>query len=495
MEQGHDLKLMLESRVPIIAVETQDEQRFLQLLTGLVSLSGSVSYRPLFRWSVTDGIQRLDIDIEPQLHNAEPGQVLRHIRAIDQAGIYVLLDFHHYLSDPVNVRLLKDIALGGNEGERTLLLVSHQLELPKELEHLTARFEMALPGKQLRERIVAEVIAEWEQAHPGSAATDAQARRLLIDNLSGLTEADTRRLARNAIFDDGALTPDDLPGAMEAKHQLLNRDGVVSYEYETRQFSDVGGLRNLKVWLEQRKRVLESPEEAPQLDPPKGLLLLGVQGCGKSLAAKATAGVLNMPLLRFDFASLYNKYHGESERNLREALQQAEVMSPCVLWVDEIEKGLSSGSNDDGLSLRLLGTFLTWLAEKKNRVFIVATANDVSRLPPELLRKGRFDEIFFVDLPSPSVRADIIDIHLRRRELDPQDFDMVELTGATEGFSGAELEQGLVAALYAAHALQQELSTAHVLAEYQRSKPLSVLMAEKVSALRSWAGSRTVPAG
>jgi len=282
---------------------------------------------------------------------------------------------------------------------------------------------------------------------------------------------------------------------MQAKHDLLNQQGVVSFEYETRHFSDVGGLRNLKVWLEQRKRVLEAPEEAPQLDPPKGLMLIGVQGCGKSLAAKATAGVLHMPLLRFDFAALYNKFHGESEKNLRDALKQAELMSPCVLWIDEIEKGLSTGTNDGGVSQRLLGTFLTWLAEKRNRVFVVATANDISGLPPELMRKGRFDEIFFVDLPVPAVRADIIDIHLRRRGLNPEQFDTVALTGASEGFSGAEIEQGLVAALYAAHALREEPATKHVLAEFHRSKPLSVLMAEKISALRAWAEGRTVAAG
>ena len=281
---------------------------------------------------------------------------------------------------------------------------------------------------------------------------------------------------------------------MEGKYQLLNRQGVLSYEYETAKFSDVGGLRNLKVWLEQRRRALAGGAEAKHLDPPRGLLLVGVQGCGKSLAAKAAAGILGVPLLRLDVGALYNKFHGETERNLRESLQQAEVMSPCVLWIDEIEKGLSTGAGDDGLSQRVLGTFLTWLAEKSTSVFVVATANDISRLPPALIRKGRFDEIFSVDLPTPRVRADILKIYLKRRELQPEQFNLVQLVEASKGFSGAEIEQCLVAALYASHALGQDPSTRHVLAEFKRTRPLSVVMAEKLNALRLWAAERTVPA-
>jgi len=493
MDDRHDLKLVLQSHVSILSVTTQDELRFLNMLTGmLVANSGSL-YRPVFRWSVTDGIQRLDMDLEPQLHNADPDQVLRHIRSVAQPGIYVLLDFHHYLKDPVNIRLLKDIAMKP-DGHR-LILVSHAMDLPDELKHLSASFSLSLPDEAERLRIIREVLAEWQAANGQDAEVDEEALTLLAKNLSGLAVADTRRLARNAIYDDGALRSCDLPEVMEAKYELLNNHGVISFEYETSRFSDVGGLRNLKVWLEQRRKVLQSAEGSGGLDRPRGLLLIGVQGCGKSLAAKATAGILNTPLLRLDFGALYNKFHGESEKNLREALRQAELMSPCVLWLDELEKSLSSGGNDGGLSQRLLGTFLTWLAENREQVFVVATANDVSALPPELMRKGRFDEIFFVDLPTPTVRADIIDIHLTKRKLNPRDFDRVKLVDASDGFSGAELEQGIVAAMYAAHSLNQELSTAHVLAEFRRSKPLLILMSEKVSALRDWARDRTIAAG
>lgn len=494
MDDRHDLSLILDSRVPLVVVETHDEARFLEFLTGVVLAADTRAYRPLFRWTVTDGLQRCDIEMDPQPTTADPEQALRHIRAVDQPGIYVLLDFHPYLENPVHVRLLKDIAIRAAEQRQTLVLVSHSIELPSELQHLAARFAMALPDEASRAEIVNAVVTEWNGANAGEVRVDQTAFDLLVKNLAGLTRTDTERLARNAIYVDGAISQSDLPAVTQAKYELLNEQGVLSFEYETARFSDVGGLTHLKSWLQQRKRVLEDAGEGPPLDPPRGLLLLGIQGCGKSLAAKATAGILGMPLLRLDVGALYNKYHGETERNLRESLQQAEVMAPCVLWIDEIEKAFATGDGDSGLSRRVLGTFLTWLAEHEGTVFVVATANDISQLPPELVRKGRFDEIFFVDLPAPRVRLDILEIHLRQRELDPTAFDLVALVEASEGFSGAEIEQGIVAALYAARAVRQSPATTHIMAEFQRSRPLSVLMAERLQALRDWAKERTVPA-
>ncbi len=233
----------------------------------------------------------------------------------------------------------------------------------------------------------------------GGVKVDPNALDLLVKNLGGLTHADTERLARNAIRDDGAITASDVPAVMQAKYALLNRGGVLSYEYETARAADLAGFRNVKLWLQQRRAVFGG-ERPRGLDAPKGILLIGVQGCGKSLAAKTAASVFGVPLLRVDFGALYNKYHGETERNLRESLRTAEVMSPCVLWLDEIEKGLATGNDESGTARRVLGGLLTWMAERKAQVFLVATANDVDELPPELVRKGRFDEIFFVDLPS-----------------------------------------------------------------------------------------------
>jgi len=492
MDNRHDLNVILSSRVPIIIVETLDENRFLEMLGDLVRGTFGGRHQPLFRWSVTEGLQRLDVEMGAQLHNAEPVNVLKHIHAVDAPGIYVLLDFHPYLADPVNVRLLKDIAVDSTDGTRTVVLVSHELAMPPELERLAARFEMSLPNDNERAMIVARVVEEWNTANSGDVTVDPQAQQLLIKNLAGLTRADTERLAHGAIFMDGAISACDLPDVMKAKYELLNRHGVLSFEYETARFSDVGGLRNLKNWLEQRRSALSG--EAPGLESPKGVMLIGVQGCGKSLAAKAAAGVLGVPLLRFDFGALYNKFHGETERNLRESLQQAEVMSPCVLWIDEMEKGLATDSGDSGLSRRVLGTFLTWMSEKKRSVFVVATANDISALPPELVRKGRFDEIFFVDLPTSRARAKILHIHLSNRGHDPKSFDLPALMQASDGFSGAEIEQGVVSAMFAANATGASLATDELLAEFERTRPLSVVMREKIDALRRWANERTVPA-
>jgi SpoVK/Ycf46/Vps4 family AAA+-type ATPase len=281
-----------------------------------------------------------------------------------------------------------------------------------------------------------------------------------------------------------------------AKYELMGPGGVLGFEYDVARFAEVGGLRSLQAWLGLRRAAFLREPAARGLDVPRGILLLGVQGCGKSLAARAVAGTWGVPLLRLDFAALYDKYVGETERNLRESLRSAEAMAPCVLWVDEIEKGLATGGGDGdaGTSRRVLGSLLTWMAENDRSVFVVATANDVRLLPPELVRKGRLDEIFFVDLPRADVREEIAAIHLRKRGLDPQRFDLLELAAATAGFSGAEIEQAVAAALYAARAQDAPLETAHVLAEIRRTRPLSVLMAEPVAALRAWAAGRTVPA-
>ena len=494
MTDRRDLELVLRSGVPIVVIETADEGRFLELLTEIAVASPAAGYRPLFRWSVTDGLQRLDLDLEPQRHNAEPGEVLRHIRAVKTPGIYALLDFHPFLADPVNTRLLKDVAIAGRKAGTVVLLISHEIRLPPELERLSARFTLRLPDAQAREAIVRRLIEEYRRDHPRNPVrADAKALALLVRNLAGLSHADTERLARNAILNDRAITADDIPAIMLAKYELLNRGGVLSYEYDTVRFDEVAGFGNVRRWLEQR--ALAFSERAPAgLDAPKGVLLLGVQGCGKSLAAKAAAGVFGVPLLRMDFGALYDKYHGETERNLRESLKTAEVMAPCVLWLDEIEKGLARGRGDSGTSERVLGTFLTWMAERKSKVLLVATANDIGALPPELVRKGRFDEVFFVDLPAPAQRAAILEIHLRKRGVDPAGADLEPLVAASDGFSGAEIEQAVVAALYAAHAAGRKPAPAHVRAELGRTRPLSVLMRERIADLRAWAGGRTVPA-
>ena len=494
MGQRHDLELILRSRSPIVVIETQDEARILEMLQSISIAATSDEYMPLFRWTITDGLQRLDIALEPQTLNSEPTDVLKHIRAVNKPGLYILLDFHPFLDDPVHVRLLKDICIRYPKTARQIVLISHKVTLPRELESFSARVDLALPSEAERRRIIEGIAEEWSRDNQGSRVqADAKAHKLLIQNLAGLTYADTERLARNAVYHDGAITKSDLPGVMKAKYELLNRGGALHFEYDTARFKDVGGMERLKTWLSQRKTAFRQDGSAAHLDPPKGILLIGIQGCGKSLAAKATAGIFGVPLVRLDFGSLYDKYHGETERKLRESLNTADVMSPCVLWIDEIEKGLAGRGGETGTTQRVLGTFLTWLAEKEGTVFVVATANDISAMPPELVRKGRFDEIFFVDLPPQRVRASIFAIHLTTRRQLLKDFDIETLSTISEGFSGAEIEQAVVSALYAAHAKDQPLSTEHLQQEIQQTKPLSIVMNERVSALRQWAEGRTVP--
>ncbi len=487
----HDLGLVLESKVKLILIESWDEPRVLETLTGLAVKRGL----GLHTWSVTEGLRRLGFAGAPagEQSSQEPEVALRLIKADPVASLYVMCDLHPFLDDnPKLVRLLKEIALRDSAQAPTLVLVSHACRLPPEVQRYAARFSLALPGEDELLAIVREEAGRWsERNRHARVRTDNRTLQQVVKNLRGLSHGEARVLARNLICDDGAITQEDLPELNKAKFQLLDLEGVLSFEYDTARFAEVGGLGNLKRWLAERQGAFL---EGRGSDLPKGVLLVGVQGGGKSLAAKAVAGLWGLPLLRLDFACLYNKYFGETERNLREALSMAVQMAPCVLWMDEIEKGLASGDQDGGVSQRVLGTLLTWMAERKAPVFMVATANAIDRLPPELVRKGRFDELFFVDLPDLAVRAEIFRIHLARRELEPGSFELNLLAQASEGFSGAEIEQVVVSALYAAQARQQAVDQALLMHGIQNTSPLSVVMAEDLYALRAWAQGRTVSA-
>jgi len=488
-----ELQTLLASRVPLVIIESREEGRVIELVRDAALKAQRGRNWGVFQWTVTDGLERVDVNMGgPQRTLAEPEQLLRHVKATTMAGIYVLLDFHPYLESPLFVRTLKDIAQGYPKCERTVVLVSAEVKLPPELEHLASRFSVKLPDRQERHAIVMRLAREWGRQNNAMPRIDVKAVEKLVDNLGGLPIHDVERLTRQAVFNDGALTEDDIKPLLAAKYQLLNRGGTLSFEADTARFAEVGGMKNLRRWILQRKAAFDGT--APGLDAPKGVLLLGVQGCGKSLAARAAAGVLGVPLVRLDFGALYSKWHGESEKNLRESLSSAEALAPCVLWLDEIEKALSSGDNDGGTSRRVLGTFLTWLAEQRARVFIVATANDITALPPELVRKGRFDEIFFVDLPSPVARREILGIHSKKRNVALSDAQIEVLAARSEGFSGAELEQAVVSAQYTAFSNKRACDAALIAAELQVTRPLSVVMGEKIAELRDWARERTVPA-
>jgi len=489
MPDSHDLQLLIHGHVPIITIESNEEFRALQLIqqaTGKNAL-------PTFKWTITEGLQRLDKGFDPQKLASDPQDGLKHIKSIRLQGVFILIDFEPYLQDPVNVRLLKEIAMmfDGNAGK--LIFLSHQISLPGNLRALSSGFSLKLPNPRVLEKLIRDEAQQWQQdSHGQKVRARHQTIDRLIQNLSGLSYRDSRRLIRNAIVDDGAITESDLPEVMQAKYALLNQDEVLSFEFETAHFSELGGMARLKAWLEQRQAIFAHATSGA-LDAPKGVLLLGVQGCGKSLAAKTVAGVWGVPLLRLDFGRLYDKYIGETEKNMRQALYTAEVMAPCVLWIDELEKGIAGGSDDQGTSKRLLGSLLTWMSEKSARVFIVATANQIEALPPELIRKGRLDEIFFVDLPDAINRTEIFAIHLRKREIAPETIDLESLARSSEGFSGSEIEQAVVSAVYACYGTEQAVDTQTLLNQINNTRPLSVVMAGKISRLRQWARDRTVP--
>lgn len=498
MNDQRDFEVILNSRFPIVAVETHEETR----LVAMAERVANIRSHALFTWTLTDGLRRRNhADLNavrgaiPQTQDLEG--CLRHIYATPQNGIYVLLDVHHYLKEPIVQRLIKSTALEYPKCPRTVVLVGHRLELPDDLSRMCARFEFSMPDANAIRALLKEEASRlfaqenmWGKLRGQQEAVDA-----LIQHLVGVPSEDARRLIRQAIQDDGAITMEDLGALLRAKHKLLGTEGVLSMELETARFSDVAGLGQLKRWLEQRRLAFLGNADAMGLDTPKGVMLLGVQGGGKSLAAKAVAGAWSVPLMRLDFAAVYNKWLGETERNLRDALRNAEAMAPCVLWIDEIEKGIATGDGDGGESRRILGTLLTWMAERRSKVFLVATANDIERLPPELVRKGRLDEIFFVDLPDPQTRAEIFRLHLAKRRQDPTTFDLAALAAAADGFSGAEIEQAIVSALYESYACKQPLTTAIIIEELARTRPLSVVMGERIAYLRQWAAGRTVPAG
>jgi hypothetical protein len=494
MSELQDLTALIRANTPLIVIETRDEARVVELFRQALMQV----WRALHRWSITEGLRRIDLDKEDPPEVAPDASTTLHaIRDATQRGIYLLLDIHPYLGYASTQRLLRDIIQRRDCQPHVLVLVGHKVELPPELDALAVRFTPRLPDANALLKLVREEAEAYAREHGGRRVeADAEAVKQIVRNLRGLDPIDARRITRHLLHDDGALGPGDLPQLAKLKFELLNRSGHLHYEYDSARMEEVAGARRFKRWIEQRRGVFTSGEAPPGLDPPKGVMLLGVQGCGKSMLAKAVAAGFGVPLVRLDFGTLYDKFHGETEKNLRAALSSAEQLEPCVLWIDEIEKGLAGdgGDSDGGVSRRVLGYLLTWMAERKSRVFLVATANQIDALPPELLRKGRFDEIFFVELPDASAREQLFGLHLRRRALDPSSFEMASLVAASDGFSGAEIEQAIVAALYSAHAAQAPLNDFTLRAELKQTRPLSVLMAEQVQSLREWANGRTVPA-
>ncbi len=487
-----ELTLLINSQYPIIFLETWEEARATEMLR-LVAADLNV---PLYVWTITNGLSRAGG--APIYNTQQPEQVLAQIGGVEGDALFLLKDFHKYLEQDVIVRKVRDLQQQFRRARRAMIISGPVVNIPVELEKSATRFTLALPDEAELSQLVAATIGDLvERYHVKSELTREQMPEL-VRGLRGLTREEARRVLTQAALKTLRLDFSTLDLVREDKGRLVKDQGVIEFLQIELGFDSLGGLANLKAWLEKRRAAFSVEAARYGLEPPKGILILGVQGCGKSLCAKAVAREWRLQLLKFDTSALFEKYVGESERNLRKSLHVAEVVAPSVLWIDEIEKMFphagASSEADGGLSVRIFGTFLTWMQEKKSPVFIVATSNDISALPPEFLRKGRFDEIFFVDLPGPEERKVIFTIHLRRRKQDPAKFDVEKLATAAEGFSGAEIEQAVTAALYSAFDQKAALSSQMILTEIKATHPLSVTMREKIDSLREWARERTVAA-
>ncbi|MEX0834009.1 MAG: AAA family ATPase [Actinomycetota bacterium] len=489
MDNSRDLRVLIASRHPLIVAEVTDETRFLSILRRAAETVGV----PVWTWSVTKGLTRDGTD-NKQYMTADCKKALDFVSEIAGPAVFVFADAQHVVEDPVVVRRMKELAQEGKPG-RTIVLTSPGKTLPEELKGLALPWTLSAPTKEEIEEMVRRTLDELS-VRGIPVSLDAAGIAGLVEALRGLTIQEAAQLIQEAAFEDQAVTDADVEFIRKAKAELLESDGVLELVESTAgTLENVGGLENLKDWLGLRGRAFGEGAEEFGLDPPRGVLLTGVPGCGKSLVAKTLAHTWHLPLILLDPARLYGPYVGQSEQRLRDCLKTVEAMAPVVLWIDEIEKGLAAESmGDSGVSQRLRGTFLRWMQDRPPGVFLIATCNEVDLLPPEFLRKGRFDEIFFVDLPDEKERGEIFRLHLVRRKRDPNLFDIAALSAASDSFSGAEIEAAVVGALYRAFADSRELTTDDLLRELSATVPLSKSKAEDIARLREWAAERTIAA-
>jgi hypothetical protein len=489
----HDLKSLILSFHPLVVIETVEEERVGELLQAVAS---ELSL-PLFAWSINRGLEkRPGGEATATQWTQDPFQLLAHLEGMTIEAIYHLRDFAKHLDTPQVVRQLRDLASRFSSSHSTLVMTGGSIELPPELAHLAVPYALRLPSREELEPVLRAVLRSLGAKRAVPVELSPEQRDRLLDALSGLTLNQARQAIARAVIEDGRLGADDIARLLARKAELLRKDGLLEYFPAEDNPYRLGGFARLKQWLARARVGFSAEARALNLAPPRGILLVGVQGCGKSLAARHVAREWQLPLVKLDAGRLYDKYVGETEKNFRRATALAEGMAPCVLWIDELEKAFAqggAGSEDGGVSRRVFGAFLTWLQEKKPGVFVVATANDLASLPPELIRKGRFDEIFFVDLPTPEERRAIFEIHLSQRKQDPAGLSMGPLLEASDGFSGAEIEQAVIAGLYRALHEKRPLSTEVLLEELNATVPLSVSRMEEVARLRQIGRERFVP--
>ncbi len=487
-----EIRLLIRSRYGLILIKTIEEARMESLLKYLADSMNL----PLFIWIPSKGLKRFDLD-NTVYGTDDPKQALGHIEHSLMPAIYYFQGLSPYIDDPVLKSKISGLASSFSHIEGAMVIAGNNMDLPDTAMLHAAEVVPPAPKRDDYEDLLNNIIRDIKSRMHITVDINDDDMKLLLNNLQGLTLLEAEKILTRAIIEDRSLNADDIRKVIDAKKSIVERDGLLEYFPVERSLADIADLSTLKKWLNKRKSIITKPEQAASygLVFPKGILLLGVPGSGKSLCAKAVAMEWKLPLLKMDPSNLYNKYIGESEKNFKRAMETSEKMSPVVLWIDEIEKAFSSGSDSDsGVSQRVLGIFLSWMQERKGQVFVVATSNDVKKLPPEFLRKGRFDEIFFVDLPDEKTREHIFKIHLECRGRDPEHFDLQSMASATEGFSGAEIEQVIVSSLYTAFSNESPLTTDLLIEESAGTLPLSRTRAEHIQSLRDWARDRTVSA-
>ncbi len=547
------LKVLINSSTPIVVMETSEEMRAVNLVrTACAELNMAT-----FEWTIADGLVRSGSNGAPQpgsvglqaridqatgwtgaaraqarsvlsptageadrltralttsmvadsgaaagasMYNSrDPVQALANMESMTVEAVFILKDFHRHMEDPVVVRRLRDVGQKFSANRRTVIITAPELSVPPELAKLVEFFDLPLPDRERLHEIVHDTYTRLAKTYTLKLQLDAAGVDAMAANLRGLSEEEAERAISQALVTRYALCPESITDVLEAKKQLLGHSVMLEFVEASDNMASIGGLENLKHWLQQRRGAWEDSAREFGLEPPRGVIILGVQGCGKSLCARAVAGEWRLPLVKFDTSAVYDKYIGETEKRIRKVFQVAEGLAPCVLWIDELEKvfagsGPDSASADAGVSSRLLASFLSWMQDRKAPVFVAATCNNVTVLPPELIRKGRFDELFFVDLPNQAERRQVFSIQLARRKRNPAEFDLDKVGAAAKGYSGAEIDAAVQGALYAAYSEKKPLSTQLLLDALSQTVPLSTTRAEEVAALREWARTRAVPA-
>ena len=500
-KQKRNLEILVRSRYPIIYVVSWEERRVLEAVAEIGTRLG----KKVYTWSCLNGLVNYALSGQNQKKSGggstrDPLNALKEAAEFKEPALFVFNDFHTFLSknNIQIIRALREIAQEFTTSFKTIILLGPSLNLPPELEKDITVVDFPLPGTEEIGMLLDNAIKQIANNPNLRIDNSPESREEILKAAQGLTLSEAESVFAKSLVMHGRLGVEQIPDILDEKRQIIRKSGLLDYCEADVGINDVGGLENLKDWLQKRKLAFSDKANSYGLPPPRGVLMLGVQGCGKSLCAKAVSVLWKLPLLRLDAGRIFNSLVGGSEENIRRAIAIAESVAPCILWVDEIDKafgGITGSSSDGGTSQRVLATFLTWLAEKTSSVFVVSTANNIAMLPPELLRKGRFDEIFFVDLPERAERGKILSIHLARRGRNPAAFDVAALSDAADGFSGAEMEQAVIAGMFdALYDNGRDVTTRDILKAMAETVPLSQTMSEDIERIRAWCANRARPA-